>query len=507
MRRRRLADALDTEIPVALMTSFATDAAVRAHVAERGLGRPLWFCQTAAPRLRPDGSLFLDADGKASLYGPGHGDLLAAIRDSGTLAELVRRGVTTVVVSNVDNLGARIDPAIVGMHVLAGTPLTVEVVPKGSDTGGAPARVDGRPRLLEAMCFPPEFDQSRIPVFNTNTSLITVGALADPVDLTLARRGEARRGSGRRPVRAALPRALRARLDDVSRLPARRRAGPLPAGQGAGGSRGGEAAPARAARGAAPRPVGSGCMLIPRSRHGFGTKSAPSLARIGPYRRWVQLLDVLLPRRCGVCGRVGESVCEPCLTRLVRCAPPWCERCGAPGPWPVRRCAECSGRRLAFARARAAVVYEDGARAFVTSWKERGRRDLAAVAAQLVVAALPKPDVDVVAFVPGDRDRGLARGHTPAAALASELSAAWSIPLAALLRRRSGVARQRDLPRVERRQERGARVLHPRGVTAPRLPRRRRLHDRARPLTACATALRRAGARRVDVVCLARAVR
>jgi len=181
---QRLADALDAEIPVALMTSFATDAAVRVHVADCGLGQPLWFCQTAAPRLRPDGGLFLDADGKASLYGPGHGDLLAAIRTSGTLTELVRRGVHSVVVSNVDNLGARIDPAIVGMHVLGGTPLTVEVVPKGGDTGGAPARVDGRLQLLETMRFPQEFDQGRIPVFNTNTSLITVEALAEPVDLT-----------------------------------------------------------------------------------------------------------------------------------------------------------------------------------------------------------------------------------------------------------------------------------------------------------------------------------
>lgn len=182
---RRLADALAAEIPVALMTSFATDAAVGAHVTERGLGSPLRFRQTAAPRLRPDGRLFLDARGRASLYGPGHGDLLATIRASGTLAELVRRGVRSIVVSNVDNLGARIDPAVVGMHVLAGTQLTVEVVAKGEgDAGGAPARVDGRPQLLEAMRFPPDFDQSRIPVFNTNTSLIAVDALAEHVELT-----------------------------------------------------------------------------------------------------------------------------------------------------------------------------------------------------------------------------------------------------------------------------------------------------------------------------------
>ena len=180
----RLGTALGVEIPVALMTSFATDAVVRAHVAEKRLAEPLWFCQTAAPRLRPDGDVFVEEDGRASLYGPGHGDVLSTIRSSGTLAELQRRGVRTIVVSNVDNLGARLDPVVVGMHVLAGTPLTVEVVAKGSDTGGAPARVDGHPQLLEAFRFPPEFDQARIPVFNTNTSLIEVDALADPVDLT-----------------------------------------------------------------------------------------------------------------------------------------------------------------------------------------------------------------------------------------------------------------------------------------------------------------------------------
>src|SRR3954468_19166204 len=122
------------------------------------------------------------------------------------------------------------------------------------------------------------------------------------------------------------------------------------------------------------------------------------------------LLDLVLPRRCAVCGRVGTSLCAICLARLVRCAPPWCERCGAPGTWPVKRCAECDGRRLSFASARAALVYDAGARAFVASWKERGRRDLAAVAAELVVSGLPRPDAGVLTFVPGDPDRQLRPG-------------------------------------------------------------------------------------------------
>ena len=129
--------------------------------------------------------------------------------------------------------------------------------------------------------------------------------------------------------------------------------------------------------------------------------------------RVMQLLDVLLPRRCGVCGRVGESLCDAAWPGSCAARPPWCERCGAPGPWPVRRCAECSGRRLAFASARAALVYEGGARAFVASWKERGAATSTDVAAGLVVEALPRPAADVLTFVPGDRDRGLARGHAP----------------------------------------------------------------------------------------------
>jgi predicted amidophosphoribosyltransferase len=161
---------------------------------------------------------------------------------------------------------------------------------------------------------------------------------------------------------------------------------------------------------------------------------------------------------------------------------------------------------LAFASARAALVYEAGARAFVTSWKERGRRDLAALAADLVVATLPRPVADVISFVPGDRDRGLARGHAPAAALASELSVAWSIPLKALLHRRAGVGRQRDLPRAERRGN-VARVFSARGTSPDRVCLVDDVYTTGSTATACATALRRAGAKRVDVICLARAVR
>ena len=176
--------ALGCIVPVALMTSFATDDAVRAHVGERGLGDPFVFHQFVSLRLEPSGELFLDREGQPSLYAPGHGDLFKALRGSGTLAELRARGVRVVTISNVDNLGARVDPVVVGAHLLGGRPLTCEVARKEGDMGGAPVRVDGKLRLVEGPCFPDSFDQELAPVFNTNTALIDIDALDVEYDLS-----------------------------------------------------------------------------------------------------------------------------------------------------------------------------------------------------------------------------------------------------------------------------------------------------------------------------------
>lgn len=175
---------LGVPIPAAVMTSFATDLATREFVAARGLPEPLYFSQSVSLRLEPDGDLFRGTDGRPSLYSPGHGDFLEAVRASGTLERLRGDGVRYVVVSNVDNLGARIDPAVLGMHVLGGRPMTSEVARKQGDMGGAPARVDGRPQLLEAPRFPPGFDQDSIPVFNVNTVTFDLAALDRDWELT-----------------------------------------------------------------------------------------------------------------------------------------------------------------------------------------------------------------------------------------------------------------------------------------------------------------------------------
>jgi predicted amidophosphoribosyltransferase len=150
-------------------------------------------------------------------------------------------------------------------------------------------------------------------------------------------------------------------------------------------------------------------------------------------------------------------------------------------------------------------VYDASARAFVRCWKEGGRRGLAREAAALVAEAIAKRDA-VLVPVPGDPERAWRRGDVPARGLARELAKLWGTASGDVLQRVRQLPRQRGLSLDERRRNvRGSVVacsdvpedvcvvddVYTSGATAD----------------ACARACRQAGARRVSVVTLARAVR
>jgi ComF family protein len=218
------------------------------------------------------------------------------------------------------------------------------------------------------------------------------------------------------------------------------------------------------------------------------------------------LLDLVFPRRCVVCGAVGATLCTGCERGLARLGRPLCERCGAPTAWPVERCRECSGRRIAFAQARAAVAYDESAKRLVGAWKERGQRGLAGLAAEIVDGVVARPDAYTISFVPADHNRYLERGHNPAQRLAAELGSRWQLPVVSLLRRAPGVGPQKGLTLAERR--RNVRGAFEATAAAPkRVVLVDDVYTSGATVSAAATALRKAGARRVDVVTFARAVR
>lgn len=216
------------------------------------------------------------------------------------------------------------------------------------------------------------------------------------------------------------------------------------------------------------------------------------------------MLDLLLPQRCVVCGRGRLQLCAECRDELPRLEPPLCARCGAPTAWPVERCRECAGRRLAFATARAAAGYDDAAGRLVQAWKERGLRRLAAEAAWLVAERLPPPEVEALTFVPADHRRRLERGHNPAERLAVELAEVWAIPCLPLLERTRG-GRQRGSSAAERRSVRGA--FRARRAAPRRVAVIDDVYTTGATASAAATALRAGGARRVEAIAFARALR
>ena len=196
---RAVAAALGGRVPVVLMNSFATTAATAEHLraidwAGVGAAERLSFEQSLLPRVLADGTplpALPDADRLEDTHvyaAPGHGDTLRRVRDSGTLVTLEARGVRHLMISNVDNLGATLDPVVLGVHLEAverGHGLSVEVVARAAgDAGGCVARLGGKPAIIEGFRLPAGVELADYPHFNTNTLWVTVEALRESHPLT-----------------------------------------------------------------------------------------------------------------------------------------------------------------------------------------------------------------------------------------------------------------------------------------------------------------------------------
>lgn len=171
-----------------IMNSFSTANKTKEYINGKncfGIKEKIYmFDQCIAPRLTESGEFYLDADDERAFYGPGHGDFLFAFNDSGCLDKFIVSGGKYVFLSNVDNLGARVEPAILGFHIDHRKELIAEVAMKSSgDVGGAPAIVGGRLQLVEGFGFPDDFDQSQIPVFNCSTYWITAEKIKTKFEL------------------------------------------------------------------------------------------------------------------------------------------------------------------------------------------------------------------------------------------------------------------------------------------------------------------------------------
>lgn len=178
-----------------LMNSFSTSADTLAHLEKyraEGLAdaAEVELMQNQIPKIDAATLLPVEwpADPDLEWCPPGHGDLYPALVGSGWLDRLLADGVKYAFVSNSDNLGAILDPAILSYFADSGAPFLMEVTRRtAADRKGghlAVRKSDGRLLLREvAQC--PDMDADafqnieRHQYFNTNSLWLRLDLLKE----------------------------------------------------------------------------------------------------------------------------------------------------------------------------------------------------------------------------------------------------------------------------------------------------------------------------------------
>jgi UTP--glucose-1-phosphate uridylyltransferase len=189
--------ALAAGVPLVLMNSFSTRAdslaALERYPELAHAAIPLDFLQHKVPKVLQDGlrPASWPAEPDLEWCPPGHGDIYTALITSGMLEVLLEHGYRIAFVSNADNLGAVLDPHILGYFVTHRLPFLMEVADRtaADRKGGHVARrkQDGRLLLRESAQCPDDDmdafqDTNKHRYFNTNNLWIDLIALKNLMD-------------------------------------------------------------------------------------------------------------------------------------------------------------------------------------------------------------------------------------------------------------------------------------------------------------------------------------
>jgi UTP--glucose-1-phosphate uridylyltransferase len=187
----RMRSRTGARLPLLLMNSFATQADSLRELAgfQQPAGIPLDFLQNKVPRIDAETGLPVNlARAEARWAPPGHGDIYLAMAIGGVWERLLEQGYRWAFVCNADNLGAMIDPTMLGFLDRHHIDFAMEVTPKttADRKGGTLVRHEGRLTLLERAQVAdehlPQFeDIERFRVFNTNSLWWRLDVLAKRV--------------------------------------------------------------------------------------------------------------------------------------------------------------------------------------------------------------------------------------------------------------------------------------------------------------------------------------
>lgn len=159
------ANQFDSQVPLYIMTSPPTHDESAAYLREHdnfGFAAEdcRLFCQGTMPAVDKDGKLILGAKDSLFLSPDGHGGMLAALVNSGSLADMLDRGIEHVFYGQIDNPLMQVcNPAFIGYHIDAGSEMSTQVVRKHDPLQkvGNVVSVDGKVQIIEYSDLPEEY--------------------------------------------------------------------------------------------------------------------------------------------------------------------------------------------------------------------------------------------------------------------------------------------------------------------------------------------------------------
>ena len=174
----------DCEIPFILMTNEETDNSIMEFLSKEDRLKDINLIKIIQPvtvrfeEINNELKVATLKNGNVSYAPGGHYDafiLLNEIKDK--LNEL---GIKTIYVTNIDNLGATIDPLLLGTHLKEESYFTPEIAKKDlKDKGGTFAKINGKLKLLEGPMVPEDYKEKFVNTqinkyFNTNLIYLNI---------------------------------------------------------------------------------------------------------------------------------------------------------------------------------------------------------------------------------------------------------------------------------------------------------------------------------------------
>ena len=153
-----------TSLPWYVMTSESNDVATRAYFRQHdffGLAEEnvFFLTQSSMPTIDFDRKLLLNEKGLVATSPNGHGGSLLALRQSGALEDMARRGAEHISYFQVDNPLVRcLDPLFIGLHHLKNAEMSLKVLPKRGpmERLGNVCVVNGKLLIIEYSDMPEE---------------------------------------------------------------------------------------------------------------------------------------------------------------------------------------------------------------------------------------------------------------------------------------------------------------------------------------------------------------